>query len=279
MKHVSAILLAIGLAAVSVMAQSSPAGSQTGAAETTWKVPRTADGRPDLQGVWANNSVTPMTRPTQWKDKDSSHRRRGRGAQEAGRAVRRPGRRRHLRQLHPDRAEPEGLREVQPGLLRPEHRQLQPVLDGRSRLGQPDVAHHRSAERPDAADDAGGTGATRRAAAAGGPVSSRARRAGRGVAPMVRKIARFRRALHLVRRAADRHRLQQLPADRAVARDGRHPAGDDSRRARRPAERAAAPADRTSGSFTAIRAAAGKATRWSSRRRTSPTDSRDRRRT
>ena len=28
-----------------------------------------ADGHPDLQGVWGNNSVTPMTRPTQWKDK------------------------------------------------------------------------------------------------------------------------------------------------------------------------------------------------------------------
>jgi hypothetical protein len=34
-------------------------------------VPRTPDGRPDLQGVWSNNSVTPMTRPTQWKDKAS----------------------------------------------------------------------------------------------------------------------------------------------------------------------------------------------------------------
>jgi len=34
-------------------------------------VPRTPDGRPDLQGVWENNSVTPMTRPTQWKDKAS----------------------------------------------------------------------------------------------------------------------------------------------------------------------------------------------------------------
>ena len=70
MKHVSAILLSIGLAAVSVMAQSSPAGSQTGPAGTTWKVPRTPDGRPDLQGVWGNNGVTPMTRPSQWKDKE-----------------------------------------------------------------------------------------------------------------------------------------------------------------------------------------------------------------
>jgi hypothetical protein len=50
--------LAIGLAA-SLHAQSN-----------TWSVARTTDGRPDLQGVWSNNSVTPMTRPPQWKDKE-----------------------------------------------------------------------------------------------------------------------------------------------------------------------------------------------------------------
>jgi len=32
-------------------------------AEDSWEVPRTPDGRPDLQGVWANNSATPMERP------------------------------------------------------------------------------------------------------------------------------------------------------------------------------------------------------------------------
>jgi len=31
-----------------------------------WSVPRTPDGRPDLQGVWANNGMTPLERPKQF---------------------------------------------------------------------------------------------------------------------------------------------------------------------------------------------------------------------
>ena len=71
MRHLRAVAAAVALAAgplaaVSLMAQSTgtPPGAPTG-----WTVPRTPDGRPDLQGVWGNNSVTPMTRPRQWKDK------------------------------------------------------------------------------------------------------------------------------------------------------------------------------------------------------------------
>jgi hypothetical protein len=58
-KTLLAGFLAAGLAAATVHTQSG-----------TWKVPRTPDGHPDLQGVWSNNSVTPMTRPPQWKDKE-----------------------------------------------------------------------------------------------------------------------------------------------------------------------------------------------------------------
>jgi hypothetical protein len=91
-----AFLLAVGIAAVSLGAQSitsktstsvttgtaatsaQPAKPGAGTAKaataktaTAWKMPRTPDGHADLQGVWSNNSVTPMTRPTQWKDKAS----------------------------------------------------------------------------------------------------------------------------------------------------------------------------------------------------------------
>jgi hypothetical protein len=34
-----------------------------------WTVPRLADGRPDLQGIWTNKSVTPFERPEQLSDK------------------------------------------------------------------------------------------------------------------------------------------------------------------------------------------------------------------
>jgi hypothetical protein len=36
------------------------------ASAQTWKPPRTPDGRPDLQGIWTNASVTPMERPPEF---------------------------------------------------------------------------------------------------------------------------------------------------------------------------------------------------------------------
>jgi hypothetical protein len=39
------------------------------AGKAAWSVPRTPDGRPDMQGVWANNGMTPLERPTQFGDR------------------------------------------------------------------------------------------------------------------------------------------------------------------------------------------------------------------
>ncbi len=37
------------------------------AQENGWTAPRTPDGHPDLQGVWANNNITPLERPAAWE--------------------------------------------------------------------------------------------------------------------------------------------------------------------------------------------------------------------
>ena len=34
-----------------------------------WSVPRTTDNHPDLQGIWASDSATPLERPEEWAGK------------------------------------------------------------------------------------------------------------------------------------------------------------------------------------------------------------------
>lgn len=55
------LMLALGL----ITAVSSSVHAQTG----DWVLPRTIDGHPDFQGVWANNSITPLQRPEVFADR------------------------------------------------------------------------------------------------------------------------------------------------------------------------------------------------------------------
>jgi hypothetical protein len=51
------------------VAGQAPAASQNAAASGASAVPRTPDGKPDLQGVWDFRTITPMQRPTDLADK------------------------------------------------------------------------------------------------------------------------------------------------------------------------------------------------------------------
>jgi hypothetical protein len=70
-RHGLPIAVAIAtLAPVAVAGQTpSAANAQTPATTKRWTAPRTPDGQPDLQGVWANNNITPLQRPPQWAGK------------------------------------------------------------------------------------------------------------------------------------------------------------------------------------------------------------------
>ncbi len=58
----SAVVLASGILAA-VMAASLLAVAASDGAAGVWQMPRTPDGRPDLQGIWSNSTQTPLQRP------------------------------------------------------------------------------------------------------------------------------------------------------------------------------------------------------------------------
>lgn len=57
----AAVILWLGHTSLIGQTQSPPAGSSSAARE--WTAPRTPDGKPDLQGIWSNATLTPLERP------------------------------------------------------------------------------------------------------------------------------------------------------------------------------------------------------------------------
>jgi len=56
-----AVILLLGYASLIGQTQSPTTGSSP--ASTNWTPPRTPDGKPDLQGIWSNATLTPLERP------------------------------------------------------------------------------------------------------------------------------------------------------------------------------------------------------------------------
>src|SRR5712692_8223914 len=57
------LVSAVSLVPISMAAQAAKPTTPKSTAEKTWTVPRTPDGRPDLQGVWDFSTITPLERP------------------------------------------------------------------------------------------------------------------------------------------------------------------------------------------------------------------------
>ena len=64
----SLTLLATVFVCMSLLAV--PVAGQSSSGTAAWEAPRTVDGHPDLQGVWANNIATPLERPDAWAGKE-----------------------------------------------------------------------------------------------------------------------------------------------------------------------------------------------------------------
>ena len=58
--------IVLGVVAGIALAITVPVAGQSARGAAGWSVPRMPDGHPDMQGVWANNNMTPLERPKQF---------------------------------------------------------------------------------------------------------------------------------------------------------------------------------------------------------------------
>ena len=66
-RHIT-LLTSIGLACM-VLVSSAQGPGRTASAARPYTAPRNAFGQPDLEGVWSNDSITPLQRPAAWANK------------------------------------------------------------------------------------------------------------------------------------------------------------------------------------------------------------------
>ena len=68
--HRSAARVAVAAAVTAAFLATPMVAAGQAQAPEGWEVPRLADGRPDLQGIWASDSATPLQRPEELGDRE-----------------------------------------------------------------------------------------------------------------------------------------------------------------------------------------------------------------